>query len=134
LRNRGDIWSVKPDAGEAVFPQVAAFTRVCLRLTGRAPRAASINSAAAIRCPCREPKELAGYKELETIDFDVSFDQMRTAAKAMPLPPIPFIVISKGKREEPQLVIDAIRQMVEAARAETPPRQGGFLVRLPRIG
>jgi hypothetical protein len=80
------------------------------------------------------PKELAGYKELETIDFDVSFDQMRTAAKAMPLPPIPFIVISKGKREEPQLVIDAIRQMVEAARAETPPRQGGFLVRLPRIG
>jgi hypothetical protein len=31
---------------------------------------------------------------------------MRTAAKAMPLPPIPFIVISKGKREEPQLVID----------------------------
>jgi hypothetical protein len=31
-------------------------------------------------------------------------------------------------------VIDAIRQMVETARAETPPRQGGFLVRLPRIG
>jgi hypothetical protein len=30
LRNRADIWSVKPDAGEAVFPQVAAFTRVCL--------------------------------------------------------------------------------------------------------
>jgi hypothetical protein len=80
------------------------------------------------------PKELAGYKELETIDFDVGFDQMRTAAKAMPLPPIPFIVISKGKREEPQLVIDAIRQMVEAARAETPRPQGGFLVRLPRIG
>jgi hypothetical protein len=29
LRNRADIWSVKPDAGEAVYPQVAAFTRVC---------------------------------------------------------------------------------------------------------
>jgi len=29
LRNRADIWSVKPDAGEAVFSQVAAFTRVC---------------------------------------------------------------------------------------------------------
>jgi pimeloyl-ACP methyl ester carboxylesterase len=29
LRNRADIWSVKPDAGEAVFPEVAAFTRVC---------------------------------------------------------------------------------------------------------
>ena len=27
------------------------------------------------------PKELAGYKELETIDFDVSFDQMRAASK-----------------------------------------------------
>src|SRR6476661_10489708 len=29
LRNRADIWSVKPDAGEAVFPQVATFPRVC---------------------------------------------------------------------------------------------------------
>ena len=29
LRNRADIWSVKPDAGEAVFPYVAAFARVC---------------------------------------------------------------------------------------------------------
>lgn len=29
LRNRGDIWSVKPDAGAAVFPEVADFTRVC---------------------------------------------------------------------------------------------------------
>lgn len=29
LRNRADIWSVKPDAGAAVFPEVAAFTRVC---------------------------------------------------------------------------------------------------------
>jgi pimeloyl-ACP methyl ester carboxylesterase len=115
------------------------------------------------------PKELAAYKDLETIDFDVSFDQMRAASKAAPLPPIPFIVISKGKPfevppdlpswlpatleqawaagqselaqllpntphrtatksshyvqiEEPQLVIDAVRQVVEAARAEKPPR------------
>ena len=29
LRNRADIWSVKPDAGAAVFPEVAAVTRVC---------------------------------------------------------------------------------------------------------
>jgi pimeloyl-ACP methyl ester carboxylesterase len=115
------------------------------------------------------PKELADYKDLETIDFDVSFDQMRAASKATPLPLVPFIVISKGKPfevppdlpswlpatleqawttgqselaqllpntphriaaksshyvqiEEPQLVIDAIRQVVEAARAEKPPR------------
>jgi pimeloyl-ACP methyl ester carboxylesterase len=43
------------------------------------------------------PKELAGYKDLETIDFDVSSDQMRAGSKATPLAPIPFIVISKGK-------------------------------------
>ena len=29
LRFRADIWSVKPETGEAVFPAVAAFTRVC---------------------------------------------------------------------------------------------------------
>ena len=29
LRNRADIWSVKPETGEAVFPVVAGFTRVC---------------------------------------------------------------------------------------------------------
>jgi len=43
------------------------------------------------------PRELAAYKDLETIDFDVSFDQMRRAAKVAPLPPGPFIVISKGR-------------------------------------
>ena len=246
LRNRADIWSVKPDAGEAVYPQVAAFTRVCaydrpgttlgIDQFSRSdsvpmPRTAAdavadlhaLLGAAAMPPPyvlaghstggliarlfastypkevvglvlvdaipegvqaamtpkqwkiydrlllTDPPKELAGYKELETIDFDVSFNQMRAASKATPLDPIPFIVISKGKPfalppglpdwlpatleqawtkgqdelaqllpntphriatksshyveiEEPQLVTDAIRQVVEAARAEKPPR------------
>ena len=246
LRNRADIWSVKPDAGEAVYPQVATFTRVCaydrpgttlgIDRFSRSdsvpmPRTAAdavadlhaLLGAAAIPPPYvlaghstggliarlyastypREvvglvlvdaipegvqaamtpeqwtvydrllltdpPKEPAGYEELETIDFDVSFDQMRATSKATPLATIPLIVISKGKPfalppglpdwlpatleqawakgqdeltqllpntphriatksshyveiEEPQLVTDAIRQVVEAARAEKPPR------------
>jgi pimeloyl-ACP methyl ester carboxylesterase len=246
LRNRADIWSVKPDAGAAVFPEVAAVTRVCeydrpgttlgADQFSRSdpvpmPRTAKdavadlhgLLEAAAIPSPyvlvghstggliirlyasiypkevvglvlvdaipeglqtamtpeqwkvydrlllVDPPKVLAAYKDLETIDFDVSFDQMRRAAKATPLPPVPFIVISKGKPfevppdlpswlpatleqawttgqnelaqllpntphrtatksshyvqiEEPQLVINAIRQVVEAARAEKPPQ------------
>jgi pimeloyl-ACP methyl ester carboxylesterase len=246
LRNRADIWSVKPDAGAAVSPEVAAFTRVCAydrpgttlgtdRFSRSdavpMPRTASdavadlhaLLGAAEIPPPyvlaahstggliarlyastypkevvglvlvdaipegmqaamtpeqwkiynrlllVDPPKELAAYKELETIDFDASFDQMRAASKAAPLPPIPFIVISKGKPfalppglpdwlpatleqawtkgqdelarllpntphriaaksshyvqiEQPQLVIDAIREVVEAARAEKPPQ------------
>jgi pimeloyl-ACP methyl ester carboxylesterase len=246
LRNRADIWSVKPDVGAAVFPEVAAFTRVCAydrpgTTLGAdqfsrsdpvpQPRTAAdavadlhaLLGAAAIPPPyvfaahstggliarlyastyAKEvaglvlvdaipegvqaamtpaqwkiydrlllvdpPTELAAYKDLETIDFDVSFDQMRAASKATPFPPIPLIVISKGKPfalppglpdwlpatleqawtkgqdelaqllpntphpiatksshyvqiEEPQLVIDAIRQVVEAVRAEKPPR------------
>jgi hypothetical protein len=43
------------------------------------------------------PKELAHYKDLETIDFDASFDQMRRAAKRTPLASIPLIVISKSR-------------------------------------
>jgi pimeloyl-ACP methyl ester carboxylesterase len=246
LRNRADIWSVKPDAGAAVSPEVAAFTRVCAydrpgTTLGTdqfsrsdsvpMPRTAAdavadlhaLLGAAEIPPPyvlaahstggliarlyastypkevvglvlvdsipegvqaamkpeqwkiynrlllVDPPKELAAYKELETIDFDASFDQMRAASKAAPLPPIPFIVISKGKPfalppglpdwlpatleqawtkgqdelarllpntphriaaksshyvqiEQPQLVIDAIREVVEAARAEKPPQ------------
>lgn len=43
------------------------------------------------------PAAIAYYKELETIDFDVSFEQMRDAVKATPLPSVPLIVISKGR-------------------------------------
>jgi pimeloyl-ACP methyl ester carboxylesterase len=246
LRNRADIWSVKPDAGAAVFPEVAVFTQVCTydrpgttlgidqfsrsdavpmprtaadavadlhALLGGAkvpqPYVLAAHSTGGLIARLYAstypqevvglvlvdaipegvqaamtpeqwkvyyrlllvdpPKELAAYKELETIDFDASFDQMRAASKATPLSPIPFIVISKGKPfalppglpdwlpatlerawnkgqdelarllpntphriaaksshyvqiEEPQLVIDAIRQVVEAARAEKPPQ------------
>ena len=44
------------------------------------------------------PPELASYRDLETIDFDVSFAQMRAAAVARPLRPLPFAVLSKGQR------------------------------------
>jgi pimeloyl-ACP methyl ester carboxylesterase len=241
LRNRADIWSVKPETGEAVFPEIAHITRVCAydrpgTTLGTdqfsrsdpvpMPRTAkdavadlhALLGVAAIPAPyvlaahstggliarlyastypkeiaglvlvdailegvraamtpeqwkvynrlllVDPPKVLAGYKELETIDFDVSFGQMRAASKATPLPPIPFIVISKGRPfelppglpswlpttlekawgkgqnelalllpktphriaaksshyvqiEEPQLVIDAIEQVVAEVRA-----------------
>jgi pimeloyl-ACP methyl ester carboxylesterase len=44
------------------------------------------------------PRELAGYRDLETIDFDVSFAQMRAADIARPLRSLPFAVLSKGQR------------------------------------
>jgi pimeloyl-ACP methyl ester carboxylesterase len=109
------------------------------------------------------PKELSHHKDLETIDFDASFEQLRRAAKRMPLAAIPLIVISKSRPfelppglptwlpatlerawtasqqqlaqllpdtphliatnsshyvqiEQPQLVIDAIRKVVDAVR------------------
>ena len=43
------------------------------------------------------PPVLASYRDLETIDFDVSFAQMRAAAAARPLPALPFAVLSKGQ-------------------------------------
>jgi pimeloyl-ACP methyl ester carboxylesterase len=243
LRNRADIWSVQPDQGEAVFPTVAAFTRVCAydrpgttlgtdQLSRSdpvpMPRTAkdavadlhALLEAAAVPGPyvlvghstggliirlyaSTYPKDVAGlvlvdaipegvqtamtpeewtlydrlllvqppaaiayYKDLETIDFDVSFEQMRRAAKAAPLSPMPLIVISKGRPfalptdlpaglpaavekawlagqeelarllpdtphiiatksshyvqiEQPQLVIDAIKQVVEKIRAQS---------------
>src|SRR4029079_19398009 len=174
LRNRGDIWSVAPDHGEAVLAAVATFTKVCAydrpgttlgtdqfsRSDPVAqPRTAkdtvadlhALLAAASIPPPyvlvghstgglinrlyaCSYPSEVAGlvlvdaisegvkvamtpenwtlynrlllteppeaiatYKDLETIDFDVSFEEMAAAANATPLPPIPMIVISKGK-------------------------------------
>jgi pimeloyl-ACP methyl ester carboxylesterase len=240
LRNRADIWSTKPESGKAVFPSVAAFTKVCAydrpgttlgtdRLSRSDPvpmprttedAVADLHSllqAAAIPVPyvlvghstggliirlyasaypkevaglvlvdaisegvktamssehwkvydrlllVDPPKELAHYKDLETIDFDASFDEMRRAAKRTPLAATPLIVISKGRPfelppglpawlpstleqawtagqqqlaqilpdtphliatncshyvqiEQPQLVIDSIRKIVEAIR------------------
>jgi pimeloyl-ACP methyl ester carboxylesterase len=242
LRNRGDIWSVQPDQGEAVLPAVAAFTRVCaydrpgttlgtdqLSRSDPVPMARTAKDtvadlhalleAAAVPGPyvlvghstggliirlyaSTYPKDVAGlvlvdaipegvqtsmtpeewtlydrllltdppaaiayYKDLETIDFDISFEQMRHAAAATPLSPLPLIVISKGRPfelpsdlpaglpaavekawlagqeelagllpdtphiiatksshyveiEQPQLVIDAIKQVVEKIRAQ----------------
>ncbi len=240
LRNRADIWSAKPESGEAVLPAVAVFTRVCAydrpgttlgtdQLSRSdpvpMPRTAedamadlhALLQAAAIPAPyvlvghstggliirlyastypkeviglvlvdsiseglqtamtpehwkvydrlllVDPPKELAHYKDLETIDFDASFDQMRRAAKRTPLASIPLIVISKSRPfelppdvpawlpatlerawsagqqqlaqllpdtphliatnsshyvqiEQPQLVIDSIREVVDAVR------------------
>lgn len=57
LRNRADIWSVKPDVGAAVFPRSppspgSAHTTVPER------RSAPTSSAAAIQCRSREPPRM----------------------------------------------------------------------------
>jgi pimeloyl-ACP methyl ester carboxylesterase len=239
LRNRGDIWSVKPDQGEAVLPAVANFTKVCAydrpgTTLGTdqfsrsdpvpQPRTAAdaiadlhdLLKAADISPPyvlvghstgglmirlfastypgevaglvlvdaisegvkaamtpaewaaydrlilVQAPKQIAAYKDLETIDFDKSFGEIKSAS---PLRPMPLIVISKGKPfalpsdlpegmpamvevawnagqsylagllpdtphltaahsghyieiEQPQMVIDAIKHVVDEVRAE----------------
>jgi hypothetical protein len=108
------------------------------------------------------PKEIAAYKDLETIDFGKSLAEI---ARAAPLQPMPLVVISNGKPfalppdlpagmpemvekawvagqsylagllpdtphltathsshyveiEQPQIVIDAIKQVVDEVRAE----------------
>jgi pimeloyl-ACP methyl ester carboxylesterase len=109
------------------------------------------------------PAPLAAYRDLETIDFETSFEQMRRAAAARPLRDIPLVVLSHDRPfdlpadlsadfkhaveqawgagqdrlaallpdarhvakthsghyiqlEQPQRVIEAIRQVVEAVR------------------
>jgi len=41
------------------------------------------------------PPEFADYPELERMDLDASFAQLRTAAAAEPLPPLPLIVLTR---------------------------------------
>jgi pimeloyl-ACP methyl ester carboxylesterase len=109
------------------------------------------------------PEGLEGYHELEMVDFAVSVEQMRQAAAANPMPPMPLEVLTHGEPfgvppdilgfspekleeawtasqnelaalvpgakfivatksahyiqlTEPELVIDAIRQVVDAVR------------------
>jgi pimeloyl-ACP methyl ester carboxylesterase len=117
------------------------------------------------------PASIATYRDLETIDFEASFEQMRRAAAARPLRDIPLVVLSKSRPfplpdglspefkqkverawragqdwqaallpdarhtvatrsshyvqlDQPQLVIDAIRQVVEAVRRPGTWKQG----------
>jgi pimeloyl-ACP methyl ester carboxylesterase len=44
--------------------------------------------------------ELPGYPELEWVDFEASFDQLRRAAAARPLRPLPLVVLSRGRAPE----------------------------------
>ena len=124
--------------------------------------------------------ELPGYPELEWLDFEASFDQLRRAAAARPLRPLPLVVVSHGRApeaatgpegfppetlaaqervwqdlqaalaallpgarrvvatasghyvqlEQPELVIAAVREVVEAARRAPPAAIRG----LPRTG
>ena len=110
------------------------------------------------------PEALAGYPDLEFTDLDLSASQVRDATDASPLPPLPFVVLSRGQPmampadlpggltgkglerawtveqarlatlvpgarhaiatesehyiqlQQPDLVIDAVRQVVEAVR------------------
>jgi pimeloyl-ACP methyl ester carboxylesterase len=50
-----------------------------------------------IRLNTERPPELKTYRDLETIDLDASFAQMRQAAAAKPLRPMPLVVLSRGR-------------------------------------
>jgi pimeloyl-ACP methyl ester carboxylesterase len=43
------------------------------------------------------PEVLAGYTDLELTDLGVSVTQVRDAAAAAPLPPLPLVVLSRGR-------------------------------------
>lgn len=43
------------------------------------------------------PPDLAGYADLERVDLDASFAQLRDAAAAHPLPTLPLVVLSRGR-------------------------------------
>jgi pimeloyl-ACP methyl ester carboxylesterase len=43
------------------------------------------------------PEALAGYPDLEFTDLDLSVSQVRDATEALPLPPVPFVVLSRGR-------------------------------------
>lgn len=52
--------------------------------------------AAFARLQEQTPPELADYADLERMDLDASFAQMREAATAHPLPPLPLAVLTHG--------------------------------------
>ena len=43
------------------------------------------------------PEALAGYSDLEFTDLDLSASQVRDATDAVPLPPLPLVVLSRGR-------------------------------------
>ena len=52
--------------------------------------------AAFQRLSAQAVPDLADYSDLERIDFDASFAQLREAAAAHPLPPMPLVVLTHG--------------------------------------
>jgi pimeloyl-ACP methyl ester carboxylesterase len=43
------------------------------------------------------PPDLADYPDLERVDLDTSFAQLQEAAATHPLPPLPLVVLSRGR-------------------------------------
>jgi pimeloyl-ACP methyl ester carboxylesterase len=71
------------------------------------------------------PPEFADYPELERMDFDASFDQLRVAA-AQPLPTLPLVVLTHGvpfgadlpPELRSQLPLDVIELVAQELQAE----------------